>query len=55
MVGSLAKYANVDAAKLRSNLIYLLKQVIPVADEIGAKRSNILMTRRMQYWSFQGL
>jgi mannonate dehydratase len=34
---ALDKYANINADRLRANLVYFLQQVVPVAEEVGVK------------------
>src|SRR5690606_5820674 len=37
ILAALKTYAHIDAAKLKENLFYFLKQVVPVAEELGLK------------------
>src|SRR5690606_20289893 len=37
ILSALKTYAHIDAAKLKENLFYFLKQVVPVAEELGLK------------------
>src|SRR5690606_34226581 len=37
ILSALKTYAHIDAAKLIENLFYFLKQVVPVAEELGLK------------------